>query len=93
MLAPQLPALTCSAALAVVLLLADAAVWAVVPSPAAWHFLLAQTMTGGLFYAGFVLFSPFAIVREIVTETLNDMLPARAQQFVTWRPKPMSRSN
>jgi O-antigen/teichoic acid export membrane protein len=91
LLTPAIPALTCSAVLVGVLLGADALLRLATPAPPALLELAVQAGAGGLFYAAFVLFSPFATVRDIVTETLNDMLPARAQRVLTWRPKPLSR--
>jgi hypothetical protein len=76
MLAPQIPAVTCASLLVGVLLATGAALRAFVPEPPAWQMLLAQATTGGLFYAAFVLVGPFTAVRDIVAETLHDLLPA-----------------
>jgi teichuronic acid exporter len=75
MMAPQVPGLACAAALVGVLLLTEQGVRAVVPNPAALVLLLTQVAVGGVFYAICVLFSPFAAVRHIVRETIDDLVP------------------
>ena len=55
---------------------------ALTPSPAPWLDLLVRLMVGGLFYAGFVLFSPFAAVRDVVRETADDLVPAPGLHFI-----------
>jgi PST family polysaccharide transporter len=78
MFIPQLPGVTCAVLLAGVLLATDAGLRAVLPEAQAWRLLLAQTMTGALFYAIFVLFGPFTAVRDLVSETLDELLPPGA---------------
>lgn len=75
MLEPQLPAWFTTAVVVVVLLATEALVRILAPTAAAWQLLLAQVVGGGLFYGALVIFSPFAIVREIVSESANDLLP------------------
>lgn len=75
MLAPQVPGITCASLLVLILLGTDAVFRAVAPDPAAWQLLLLQTTVGALFYGAFVFFSPFGAVREVVAETVEDILP------------------
>jgi hypothetical protein len=80
-----------------VLLGTGAAFRTLTPEPAAWQLLLAQASAGGLFYAAFVLLGPFTAMREVVSETLDDLLPARAAQVVRrlgrFKPQGTSRSS
>lgn len=83
MLAPQVPGLTCSAGLVLVLLATALAVRSTVPAAPAWLLLLIQTAAGAVFCAAFMLFSPFAAVRQIVKDTAADLMPRRAAQLLT----------
>ena len=78
MAAPHVPGLACAIALTAVMLVADAALREVVASPAAWLRLVTLGASAAIFYAGFMLFSPFAAVRAIVKETVDDLAPAPA---------------
>jgi O-antigen/teichoic acid export membrane protein len=80
MLSPQLPAIVCAAALAVVVLACDVTVRSTMSSPPALVRLAVDAVIGGMFYGAFVIFSPFAAVREIVKETLDDFAPGPAVQ-------------
>lgn len=80
MVAPQIPGIMCAAGLVAVLLITSFAIRAVNPQPAAWLLLLIQTAVGSLYYAAFMVFSPFAGVREFVTESAADVLPGRWAQ-------------
>jgi Polysaccharide biosynthesis C-terminal domain len=91
LLRPLAPAAAASALVAAAAWLADAGLRAAVADPAPLLRLTAQAAAAGLCYTAFVLFSPFETVRVIVAETLDDLLPARAQQVITWRPRPQSR--
>jgi hypothetical protein len=84
LLSPQIPAVTCALLLVCVLVAAAAVFRAIVPQPAAWQQLLVQTGAGALFYALFVVFNPFTAVRDVVTETADDMLPPGLRQALTW---------
>jgi O-antigen/teichoic acid export membrane protein len=85
MLAPHVPALTGTTLLAVVLLGAAAAVRSVHPEAAPWQLLLVQIPAGVACYAAFILFSPFAVVRALVRETADDLLPpAIARTISAW---------
>jgi PST family polysaccharide transporter len=75
MLAPQLPAMLCAALVAGVLLATDALLSVVLPDPAAWQQFFALAAAAALTYAAFVLFAPFAAVRAVVNETIDDLLP------------------
>jgi O-antigen/teichoic acid export membrane protein len=87
LIAPQIPGATCAALLVGVLLATGAGLRVLIPHPPSWLLLITQMAAGGLFYAAFVLFSPFASVREIVTETLTDVLPPGRLQVLNWRRK------
>jgi len=76
MLAPQLPGMLCACLVATVVFAAGMAVRAFVHDPAPWQLFPAQVLAGGLAYATYVLFAPIAAVREVVTETIDDLLPA-----------------
>lgn len=82
MLAPHVPGLVCAAALAAVVVATGAVVRAAMPAPAAWLLLLAQATAGAAFYCAFVLFCPFAAVREIVRETADDLVPASGRRLL-----------
>ena len=79
MIRPQLPAAAGTTGLVAALLGAAAALRVFNPAAAEWQLLLLQVMTGAVFYALFILYSPFASVRDLVSETVTDLLPARAK--------------
>jgi O-antigen/teichoic acid export membrane protein len=84
MLRPQMPAMVGSAAL-VAVLLAVGMVWrATAGEPHPLPLLLAQMALGGLFYGAFILFSPFAAVRDLVAETVSDLVPANGIKVFAW---------
>jgi hypothetical protein len=58
----------------------EAVLLSLVPRISSWQLLLAEITTGGMVYVGFVIFSPFTVVREIVRETAQDVLPRPALQ-------------
>lgn len=76
MIVPLIPGLTCTALLVGVLVVVDAAFQSLVAQPPAWQELLVQALAGSAFYLVFLLFSPFTDVRELVDETIDDLLPA-----------------
>jgi PST family polysaccharide transporter len=80
MLTPQIPAVVCTLLVTGVLLIVDYGLSAGGRAPAAWELLLAQSVAGGLAYAGFILFSPFAPFNDIVTETAHQLLPVAVAQ-------------
>jgi PST family polysaccharide transporter len=82
MLSPQVPGITCAAAMAAVLVATSVAVNAAIPQPPALVLLLIQVAVGGLFYGVFVLFSPSAAVRELVDETADDLIPPEGLQLL-----------
>ena len=88
MLAPQIPGATCALLLAVVVFGTGMALRAMLPEPALLVLLVGQATAGALFYAAFVLFCPFASVRDVVAETLDDMLPAKWLAAVNWLRRP-----
>lgn len=75
MFVPQVPAATCAVLLAGVLLATGAAFRAFVPAPSAWQLLVVQGTMGAVFYAAFLLAGPFPAVHDVVSETLDDLLP------------------
>jgi PST family polysaccharide transporter len=77
MLRPQLPALTCAVLVVAAMLAVSRALPLVVSAPATWQFLVAEALAGGIVYAGFILFTPFDGLAEIVSETLHQLLPPR----------------
>lgn len=90
LLTPQIPALTCAALLVGVLLATGVLLRIVAPSPAPWQQVLVQGTAGALFYAAFMLASPFAAVHDVVSETLNDLLPAGAARFLNRFRRPIT---
>jgi O-antigen/teichoic acid export membrane protein len=76
MIAPQLPAMICAGLVASVVFAAGMGVRAVVHDPAPWQLFLAQVLAGGAAYATYVLFVPITAVREVVNETIDELLPA-----------------
>jgi PST family polysaccharide transporter len=78
MAAPHIPGLVCAVALSALMLAAELALREVVASPAAWLRLLTMGVAAAVFYAAFILFSPFTAVREIVKETVDDLAPPPA---------------
>jgi hypothetical protein len=60
-----------------VLMLTAAGVRSLTPAPPAWLMLLAQGSAGGAAYAAFVLWIPIPAMRDVVNETLTDLLPPR----------------
>jgi O-antigen/teichoic acid export membrane protein len=76
MIRPQLPAVACTLLVVSVML---AIGWLVSFGPADgvdWELLLLQALGGGFAYACFILFSPFASLNEVVTETVHQLLPS-----------------
>jgi hypothetical protein len=92
MLAPHVPAVTVSVLLALLLRGVELAMQSVVGATPAWQLLPAQLLAALLFYAAFILFSPFAAVRQLVAETINDFLPARGERLRMWLRMPAARS-
>lgn len=82
LLAPQVPGLMGGVLIATLL---GAMEWGLAtyrPAWPAWQRLASEVLTGGVVYAAYVLFSPFATVREIVGETITDLLPPRAVRLL-----------
>jgi O-antigen/teichoic acid export membrane protein len=73
MLRAQLPAAVCALGIMVVALCTEILIRRWVHEPAAWTMLLGQAGTGCIFYAWFILRSPFASVRGLVHETIADL--------------------
>jgi O-antigen/teichoic acid export membrane protein len=78
-LEPQLPAILCSAGVAIAALAAEFAVVRVDPAAPAWAILIAQSVCAGTFFLGFLRFSGFAEVTELVGETLGHISPRLAR--------------
>jgi len=48
-----------------------------------WILLLTSIAVAALYYLAFVLFAPFAEMRDVVYETADDLVPAVAKRL-TW---------
>ena len=81
MLVPQIPAVTCSAGLALVLLATVTALHELNPGGAAVGRMAIATLVGATYYAAFLLFCGFSEVRALVRETAVDLAPALAQRL------------
>ena len=81
MLIPQLPGWLCAFGTILVVGAARQLLRLTVADPAAWHFVLAGGTAAVLFYLGFLIVAPIAAVREIVAESLNDLVPGLAKRF------------
>lgn len=80
MIAPQIPAVTCSGGLALALLITTASLDAFQPGIAALWRLTAAGVVGAVYYLSFLLFCGFGDVRSLVRETTEDLAPALAQR-------------
>jgi O-antigen/teichoic acid export membrane protein len=81
MLAPQIPAVVCSAGLLVVVLLTRMAVQTAYPQSPPLLVLAACAITGAVYYVGFLLTARFGDVREVVHETAQDLAPGIAKRL------------
>lgn len=77
MLRPQIPALACTGLVVGTLLAVGRTLTVLTPDPPEWQLLLSQAVAGGLVYVIFILFSPFADLGDVVTETGHQLLPPR----------------
>src|SRR5690606_29013194 len=77
MMAPQLPGLAGATTLVVVMMATAATVRAAFPEAPAWLMLAIQMSIATLFYAAFIVFSPFSTVKELLRETAEDLVPPR----------------
>lgn len=84
MLAPQLPALACTAVVVGVLAAMLRLLAAIVPHAPAWQQLCVLGVAGASAYFLFILYGPFDDLREIVLETADDMLPAPFSRGLRW---------
>jgi O-antigen/teichoic acid export membrane protein len=82
MLKPQLPSLSCAALVVAVLLASEFILRRAAPGAHPWQMLLAQGSVGVLAYSTFVLAGPFVAVHDLVTETLDDLLPKQSAQIL-----------
>jgi teichuronic acid exporter len=89
-LAPQIPGLTCAGLMILLLAAVELTAHTLQPAVKPWQLLLAQGAAGVLFYAAFVLLSPFAGVRMLVAETITDLPPrvGRRLEVLAWRGRP-----
>jgi hypothetical protein len=85
MLGPMVPGVLCAALIVVVLRGVDMAVRASVAAPPAWLLLGTQSVAGAIFYAAYILLTPFASVRSLLVEFRQDVLPARPFNLLNWR--------
>ena len=79
---PQVPGMICSAGLAIVVALTQAAVHAI-GHPGALIELAVSAAAGGLFFAAFLLWVPIPDVRLVVEESVSDLLP----RLTKWLPR------
>jgi O-antigen/teichoic acid export membrane protein len=80
---PQVPAIVCSAGLALMMSLTGFVLQRYGNTPAPWKTLLVTGILGGIYYLAFLLFSGFREVRELVFETLDDLAPFAARRIRT----------
>jgi PST family polysaccharide transporter len=78
-LMPQVPALACSAGLAVVLTVTRLLVHRLAGTLPVWMSLTIGAMVAALYYITFLLFSGFRDVRNLVCQTVDDLAPFAAR--------------
>jgi O-antigen/teichoic acid export membrane protein len=78
-LMPQLPAVACSAGMAVVLSVARLLLSELAGNTPAWMTLTVGAIVAALFYVAFLLFSGFRDVRNLVCQTVDDLAPFAAR--------------
>ncbi len=78
LLVPQVPAVTCTALIVGVLWATTRLLDRMAPHAAAWQQLAVLVGVGAVAYGAFLLFSPFASLRELVHETVEELFPASA---------------
>ncbi len=83
MLAPQLPAVLCAVVVVGAMLAAVHTLARLAPRAAAWQQLAVLMAAGALAYALFVLFTPIGALRELVSETVEDLVPASAARVLS----------
>ena len=71
----QLPGLVGAAIIAASLLATEFLMRLVIPAVRPWHLLLGQVATGSLTMLTFIAYGPFASIREIVLETVEEFAP------------------
>jgi PST family polysaccharide transporter len=81
LLAPQLPAVLCSMQMAVVLAGARLALYAWFGEPHPLTVLGVSAVVGTCCYLAFVLFAPIRQLRELVEESLHDLVPGLARRM------------
>ncbi len=84
LLRAQCAAGLCSAGLAATLFISGFLVRRYIGEPRAWQLLCVDVVTGGIFYAMFLLFTRLQDVRQLVDETLADFAPG-VWQFLKTR--------
>ena len=77
---PLVPAIMCSAGVAVVALAVEYALRAAVHEPNAWLLVFSQGPVAALFIAGFALFAPHRDLRELVLELSESLVPKPIRQ-------------
>jgi len=80
--APQVPSLLCAVVLMLVLAGASRLAYGYLGWSAAWQVLGVQVGAGAVAYAVFVLFAPFNDLRDIVSETVDQFLPASTARLL-----------
>ena len=79
-LTPLLPALTCAAGSAVVVLAVEYTLRAVIGRPSAWMLVVGQIPAVALFVVLFSLFSPYKAQRALVMEVTDSLVPRAIKQ-------------
>jgi hypothetical protein len=82
LLAPQVPALVCTAAVVATLLATVRIIARAAPHAPAWQQLMVLGCVGAITYLAFLRFGPFADVRLLVAETVDELFPAPARRVL-----------
>ena len=80
---PQVPAAVCSMGLVLTVGLSKVALHIYGGTVAPWIVLLLGVVLSVAYYLGFLLFSGFSEVRNLVCETLDDIAPSIARRVIT----------
>jgi PST family polysaccharide transporter len=86
LLSPQLPALVCSLALVVVLLLTKRGIFSAFPQAPSLVVLAANAAVAAVAYLSFLLVGPFVDVRRVVHESAHDLAPGLAKRLAPLAP-------
>jgi PST family polysaccharide transporter len=81
---PQVPAVVCSAGVAVVIVIVRGAVRSALHSPSALVILTACFVATSIYYLAFGLLAPFTELRAVVHETAQDLAPRFLARRLEW---------